>query len=223
MDYQLSFFYVWRKIDTLMEGLIVSLQLTAIAILIGLIIGFVIALMRLSRFRILSIPAGSFIEFFRCTPSLVQIVWFYYCTPLILNLNINPMTTVLLALGLNLAAFNAEAYRAAMQAIPQDHLDAGIALGLSPFQRVRYIVLPQAFRIALPVLVTNCVGIFQQSSLVSLVAIADLMYRGRMLAVNTYRPIETLTVVAVIYFLISFFMTQTIKYFEDRVSAKIGI
>ena len=223
MSYELNFFYVWRNIGTLMEGLVVSLQLTALAILIGLILGFVIALMRLSRYRTLSIPAISFIEFFRCTPSLVQIVWFYYCTPLIFGLSISPMKTVLLALGLNIAAFNAEAYRAAIQAIPLAHLDAGIALGLSPFQRVLYIILPQAFRMALPVLVTNCVGIFQQSALVSLVAVADLMYRGRMLAVNTYRPIETLTVVAFIYFIIAFSMTQIVKYLEDRLTAKIGI
>jgi polar amino acid transport system permease protein len=133
------------------------------------------------------------------------------------------MNTVLLALGLNIAAFNAEAYRAAIQAIPLSHLDAGVALGLSPYQRIRHIILPQAFRMALPVLVTNCVGIFQQSALVSLVAVADLMYRGRMLAVNTYRPIETLTVVALIYFIIAFSITQIVKYLENRVAVKMGI
>lgn len=221
MNYDFSFFYVWQRIDTLLEGLLVSLQLTALAIIIGLVLGFIIALMRMSRSRLLSFPASAFIEFFRCTPSLVQIVWFYYCTPIFFGINASPMNTVLLALGFNVAAFNSEAYRAAIQAIPKAHLDAGISLGLSHYQRIRFIVFPQAFRIAIPVLVTNGVGIFQQSALVSLVAVADLMYRGRMLAVQTYRPIETLTVVAAIYFIISFLATRIIKLYENRIAVEM--
>jgi polar amino acid transport system permease protein len=222
MNYDFSFFYVWKRIDTLLEGLVVSLELTFFAILIGLVLGFIIALMRLNRSALLSAPASAFIEFFRCTPSLVQIVWFYYCAPIVFKLSLSPMATVLLALGLNIAAFNAEAYRAAIQAIPKAHIDAGIALGMSPFQRIRYIIFPQALRMAVPVLMTNGVGIFQQSALVSLVAVADLMYRGRMLAVNTYRPIETLTVVALMYFIIAFSFTQIVKRCEDRLADKLG-
>ncbi len=127
-----------------------------------------------------------------------------------------------MALALNITAFNAEAYRAAIQAIPRAHLDAAVALGLSPMQRVRHVIFPQAFRMSVPVLMTNGVGIFQQSALVSVIAIAELMYMGKFLATQTYRPIETLTTVALLYFIIAFPITQMVKRIEDRVAAKIG-
>ena len=135
-------------------------------------LGFFVALLRMSRLRVLAWPAIAFIEFFRCTPMLVQIVWVFYCLPILFGLAFSPFESALLALSLNLSAFNAEAYRAAIQAIPHAHLDAGVALGLSPFQRVRTIILPQALRMAVPVLMTNGIGVFQQSALVSIVAIA---------------------------------------------------
>jgi polar amino acid transport system permease protein len=222
MDYHLNFFFVWRHFGMLLEGLRLSLEITGLTIAIGLVGGFLMALLRMSRLRVLAWPATAFIEFFRCTPMLVQIVWVFYCLPILFGLAISPFESALLALSLNLTAFNAEAYRAAIQAIPRAHLDAGVALGLSPFQRVRTIVLPQAIRLATPVLMTNGVGAFQQSALVSIVAIADLMYQGKLLATQTYRPIETLTTVAFLYFAIAFPVGQVVKWVEDRLAAKIG-
>jgi polar amino acid transport system permease protein len=171
---------------------------------------------------LLRCPAATFIEFFRCTPALVQIVWFYYCTPIFLGVNLDAFTTVLIALALNITAFNAEAYRAAMKAVPAAHVDAAVALGLSRYQTVRYVVLPQSVRIAVPVLVSNAIGIFQQSSLVSLVAVADLMYRAKQMVVDTYRPIETLTVVALIYLVISLAIGQAGRWYEGRAARITG-
>ncbi len=222
MNYELNFFFVWRNLDSLLEGLLLSLELTGLSIVIGLSAGFVVALLRMSPIRILSLPAITFIEIFRCTPMLIQIVWVFYCLPILFDLSISPYASALLALGLNATAFNAEAYRAAIQAIPRAHLDAGVALGLNYLHRVRHIVFPQAFRTAAPVLITNGVGIFQQSALVSVIAIAELMYKGKMLATQTYRPIETLTTVALLYFIVAFPITQTVKRIEDRVAARIG-
>lgn len=222
MAYELNFFFVWRNLDTLLEGLMLSLELTGLSIIIGLSAGFLLALLRMSPLRILSVPAVAFIELFRCTPMLIQIVWVFYCLPILFDLSISPYASALLALALNITAFNAEAYRAAIQAIPRAHLDAAVALGLSPMQRVRHVVFPQAFRMSVPVLMTNGVGIFQQSALVSVIAIAELMYMGKFLATQTYRPIETLTTVALLYFIIAFPITQIVKRIEDRVAAKIG-
>jgi len=122
----------------------------------------------------------------------------------------------ILALGLNLTAFNAEAYRASIQAVPREQLDAGIALGLNPLQRIIHIVLPTAFRASIPVLLTNGIVIFQQSALVAIVAIQDLMYQGKSQATETYRPIETFTIVALIYFAVSFPVTQIVGFLERR-------
>jgi polar amino acid transport system permease protein len=200
----------------LLQGLLVTLQLTIAANVIGLTCGFLLALLIMSRIAIVRLPFMLLVEFFRCTPAIVQIVWFFSCVPMLFNVFLGSTTMGILALGLNLMAFNAEAYRASIQAVPREQLDAGIALGLNPFQRVLYIVLPSAFRASIPVLLTNGIVIFQQSALVAIVAVQDLMYQGKTLATETYRPIETFTVVALIYFAVSFPVTQIVGYLERR-------
>lgn len=218
MDYTLDIGAVTRNMGPLMDGLWVTLQLTLAANVIGVIAGFALALLTTSKLAVLRWPSMLFVEFFRCTPAIVQIVWFFYCVPMIFNVFWGPIFMGIVALGLNLTAFNAEAYRASIQAVPREHLDAGIALGLSPTQRVLNIVLPQALRNSVPVLLTNGIGIFQQSALVAIVGVADLMYQGKTLATATYRPIETFTVVALIYLAISYPVGQFVNWLERRQS-----
>lgn len=218
MDYTLDLGAVTRNMGPLMDGLWVTLQLTLAANAIGVVAGFALALLTTSKLAVLRLPAMLFVEFFRCTPAIVQIVWFFYCVPMIFNVFWGPVFMGIIALGLNLTAFNAEAYRASIQAVPREHLDAGIALGLSPTQRVLNIVLPQALRNSVPVLLTNGIGIFQQSALVAIVGVADLMYQGKTLATATYRPIETFTVVALIYLAISYPVGQFVNWLERRQS-----
>jgi polar amino acid transport system permease protein len=214
MNYTFDFNAV--SFEPLLKGLVVTLELTLAANAIGLTVGFLVALLIMSRIAVVRLPAMLFVEFFRCTPAIVQIVWFFYCVPMLFDVFFDATTMGILALGLNLTAFNAEAYRAAIQAVPREQVDAGIALGLNPFQRVLHIVLPTAFRASIPVLLTNGIGIFQQSALVAIVAIQDLMYQGKSLATETYRPIETFTVVALIYFAVSFPVSQIVGYLERR-------
>lgn len=220
MNYVLDIGAVTRNLDKLWDGLFVTLQLTIAANIIGVIAGFLLALLVLSPYRLLSWPSTLFVEFFRCTPAIVQIVWFFYCIPMIFNVWLDPITMGVMALGLNLTAFNAEAYRASIQAVPREHLDAGIALGLSPVQRIRYIVQPQALRASVPVLLTNGIGTFQQSALVAIVGVADLMYQGKLVATETYRPIETFTIVALVYLAISLPVAQIVGWLERRQSVR---
>lgn len=216
MDYSLDIGAVTRNLGPLFEGLLVTVELTIAANVIGIVAGFGVALLVLAKTPLLRLPATMFVEFFRCTPAIVQIVWFFYCVPMLFNVFLDPITMGVLALGLNLTAFNAEAYRASIQAVPREHLDAGIALGLNPVQRVMNIVLPQALRASVPVLLTNGIGTFQQSALVAIVGVQDLMYQGKMLATETYRPIETFTVVALFYLAISFPVSQCVGWMERR-------
>jgi len=220
VNYQFDLFFIANGLWPLLKGLVVTLELTVAANIIGLTLGFVIALLVMSPNPILRWPFTLFIEFFRCTPALVQIVWFFYCIPIIFDVYIDALTMGILAIGLNLAAFNAEAYRAAIQGVQSNQYDATVALGLSPFQRTVYVVLPQAFRSALPVLVANGIGAFQQTALVAIVALQDLMYMGKILATDTYRPIEVFTVIALIYFAISFPISQLVEYIERRRKAE---
>ncbi|MEW9617906.1 amino acid ABC transporter permease [Shinella sp. S4-D37] len=216
MTYSFDFASVFRNLGPLWDGLLVTIQLTVAANAIGLTLGFALALLVMSRWAAIRLPVMLFIEFFRCTPAIIQIVWFFYCVPMLFNVFLGSVTMGILALGLNLAAFNAEAYRASIQAVPREQLDAGVALGLSPFQRILYIVLPTAVRNSIPVLLTNGIGIFQQSALVAIVAVQDLMYQGKTLATQTYRPIETFTIVALVYFAVSFPVSQIVGYLERR-------
>ncbi|HXP73491.1 MAG TPA: amino acid ABC transporter permease [Stellaceae bacterium] len=222
MDYHLNFFFVLRDFDKLLDGLVVTLKLTVLANAMGLSLGFGVALLLGSPVRVVRWTATAFVEFFRCTPALIQIVWFFYCVPILFDVFLDAETMGLLALGLNLTAFNAEAYRAAIQAIPRAHLDASIALGLGWRARILHVVFPQALRMAVPVLITNAIGCFQQSALVALVAVSDLMYQAKTLSTQTYRPIETFTVVALIYLAISFPISQLVTYFERRNIRQMG-
>jgi len=221
MGYHWEFYVVWKHFDMLLSGLIVSLELTGVSVGLALIFGFLFAIFRLSRNFVLSKLTAAYIEFFRCTPVLVQVVWVFYVLPMILGIRISSFVCGVLALTLNLTAFYAEAYRSGIQAVAKDQIEVGIALGLSSAQRTRYIVLPQAVRMIIPVLVTMAVGTFQQSSLVSTVAIADLMYQGRLLSFQTYRPLEILTTVAMIYLIIAFPITQLVRVVEVRLAKKI--
>jgi len=222
MDYHLNFFFALHDFDKLLDGLVVTLKLTVLANAMGLSLGFIVALLMMSPVRVLRWTATAFVEFFRCTPALIQIVWFFYCVPMLFDVFLDAITMGVLALGLNLTAFNAEAYRAAIQAIPRAHLDASVALGLGWRVRIWHVVFPQALRMAVPVLITNAIGCFQQSALVALVAVSDLMYQAKTLSTQTYRPIETFTVVALIYLAISFPVSQLVTYFERRNSRQLS-
>lgn len=216
MNYEFDFHFLTGNFGALWDGLMVTLQLALIANVVGLVLGFGLCLLTLSRWFFIRWPAQLFIEFFRCTPALLQIVWFFYCLPMLFNVFIDPITMGVLALGLNLTAFNAEAYRAGVQAVPREHEDACVALGLRPWQRTLYVILPQAVRSALPVLMTNGISILQQSALVAIVAVADLMYVGKSIATEAYRPLETYSLIALIYFALSLPIAQWVQWMERR-------
>ncbi|BAO88996.1 amino acid ABC transporter permease [Caballeronia cordobensis] len=211
-----DFYFVLHSWDFLLEGLKITLELTLWAIAIGLVCGFLLALAANSKVRLVRVPARAYIDFFRCTPALVQVVWFFFCIPMIFNVFWTPVFMGVVILGMNLTAFNAEAFRASIQAIPKAQTDACVALGLDPKSRILFVVLPQAFRHAVPVLITQAIGIFQQSSLVSLVGVADLMYQGKQLSTQTYRPIETFTVLALFYLAVAIPFGRFAAFLEHR-------
>jgi polar amino acid transport system permease protein len=216
MAYSFDFSSISSGFYTLWQGLAITFLIALCANVIGVIAGFVIGLLSQARSRLVRAPVSAFVEFFRCTPALVQVVWFFYCVPIIFNVFLTPVTMGVLVISLNLSAFNAEAYRAGIQSVPREQYDAGIALGLSPLQRAIYIVLPHAFRSAYPVLVTNGISALQQTSLLSVVAIQDLMYRGKELASDTYRPLEVFTTVGLLYLAVSLAVAQILRGVERR-------
>jgi polar amino acid transport system permease protein len=216
MNYHFDFSFLAGSIGALLDGLKVTVVLAVAANAMGLVLGFVLCLLAMSRWTLVRWPAQLFIEFFRCTPALLQIIWFFYCIPMMVDVFIDPVAMGVLALGLNLTAFNAEAYRAGVQAVPKEHLDAAVALGLRPWQRTIFVVLPQALRSAMPVLLTNGIGSLQQSALVAIVAVGDLMYVAKSIATEAYRPLETYSVVALVYFALSLPIAKLVNVIERR-------
>lgn len=221
MAYEFDFSVLMGNFGPLIDGIKTTLLLALGANAMGLTFGFLLCLIVLSPFWFLRLPAKLVIEFFRCTPVLIQIVWFFYCVPILFGVYLDAITMGILALGLNLIAFNAEAYRAGIQSVPKEHHDACVALGLSHWTKTVFVIFPQALRNAIPVLMTNGITILQQSALVAIVAVADLMYAGKMLATNTYRPLEVYTVVALIYFLMSLPISQIVTSLERRQDASV--
>lgn len=221
MEYSFSFDIIWKNLDVLFTGLLTTLQVTGISMLLGFLLGILVAVFRLSRNFVVTKVAAAYIEFFRCTPVLVQLVWVFYCLPIVLRVELGNYVSSIIALTLYVGAIYGEAFRSGIQGVEEDQIDATIALGLSPVQRMRYVILPQAIRIVIPVLLSNSVSLFKESSLVSTVGMSDLMYMGRILSASTYRPIEILTTVGVIYFIVAFPATLVTRKLEVALAKKL--
>jgi len=131
-------------------------------------------------------------------------------------LNLPGLTAIVVALTLNVAAFYGEAYRSGIQALGKDQVDSADVLGLSYLQKMRYVIVPQAFRLVIPVLLSLSISLFKDTSLVSTLGVGDLMYQGRVVATQTYRPIEILTSVALIYFIIAAPVSMLTRRLELR-------
>lgn len=160
--------------------------------------------------------AQLYIEVFRCTPMLVQLLWVFYALPALLGITIAPVPSVVLALSANLTAFLAESYRAGMQSVPVEQVEAAQTLRLSRLQIMRHIVIPQAFRQQIPTILSLDVSMFKDTSLISTLGISDLTFQGNVISSQTYRPIEVFTTVAVIYFVVAFPLTLLINGVEHR-------
>ncbi|MBB4184701.1 polar amino acid transport system permease protein [Sinorhizobium terangae] len=219
----LDFSIVLRFQNALALGLWMTIKLTLICVVLGCSLGFFIGLARTSRSAILRAVSSVYVEFFRGTPVLVQLFWIFFCLPLILGVELSNLTSGVIALTLYMGAITSETFRASLKSIGPEQLDASVALGLSRRVQVTSVILPQAVLRAVPTLLSNCVSLFKESALVSAVGMADLMFVGQNISNNTARPIEVLTVVALIYFVIAFPLTRAVTLVERRVLAKLAI
>ena len=200
----------------LLAGVKVTLSITILSLLIGLVFGLVLALARISGWKIISWPAYVYIEFFRTTPPLVQIVWFYFVVPVIIGMELSAFQAASIALGLNIAAFLGEIFRAGIQGIDKTQIDATRVLGLGSIDSYRYVILPQAFRIVLPPTTTTIMLLMKGTSLATAIGTLELMRVGQLISLETFRPFEILTAVALIYFLITYPVAYGMRRLERR-------
>lgn len=202
----------------LIAGAGTTLAITAVAAAIAVVFGLVLALARISGRRLMSWPAYAYIEFFRTTPPLIQIVWFYFVVPVIVGFELNSFQAASLALGLNVAAFLGEIFRAGIQGVDATQRDAAQVLGLSRVDAYRFVILPQALRIVLPPATTTVMLLLKATSLASAIGTMELTRVGQLISIETFRPFEVLTVVALIYFVINYPIALAARYLERRLA-----
>lgn len=212
----LDFTVVLSYWQALLQGLALTLAFTVGCAILGSLCGFLLSLLRASRRRWLSVPAGLYVELFRGTPLLIQLFWVFFCFPVVFGLDVPPYVSVLLALTLYMTAITSETFRGALKSIPGEQHDACVALGLASWNKTIFVVFPQALLRGIPPLLSNVVSLFKESALISSVGIADLMFVGQNISNSTARPVEFLSAVAVIYFLVAFPLTRLVGVIETR-------
>jgi polar amino acid transport system permease protein len=202
MSYSWNFESVFDNWWALAVGVGGTLRLFVICLILGMGVGLFVALGRRSRSRPIRWLSTAFVEFFRNTPVLVQILWFYYALPILLPIEISPFVAAIMGISLNSAAYSAEIYRGGIQSIEPGQWEAAKAIGMSGVQTLRRVVLPQAIRRIIPALTNRGVEIFKMSTLASVVAYVELLQQGKLIASLNFNPLETYTVVAAIFLII---------------------
>jgi polar amino acid transport system permease protein len=216
--YQWDFSFFWSYRWLFVNGTAVTLLFTVGIVALGLAVGLLAGLLRLSRFAPLRWLSQAYVEVFRCTPVLVQLVWFYYALPILTGIEMSATTAAILALSLYGGAFYSEIIRGGINSIEPGQTEAALALGMTPGQSMRRIVLPQALKRMVPPLMNQSIIQLKNTSLVSVLAVPDLLYQGQAVAHDSYRPLEIYTLVAVIYFVILFPLTLLVGRLERRLA-----
>ncbi len=216
--YAWDFSFLWAYRWLILAGLGVTIAYTVGTILLGLAIGLVTGLLRLSRNPMITAPLVAYVEIFRCTPLLVQIVWFYYALPVVLGIDIPAHLAAVLVLSLYTGAFYAEIIRGGVNSIERGQWDAARAIGMRRNQVMRHVILPQAVKRMIPPFMNQSIIQLKNTSLVSTIAVADLLYQGTIITAATYRPLEVYTMVAIIYFLVLFPLTLAAQQVERRLA-----
>jgi len=202
----------------IVKGFIFSLQLTLVAMVGGIILGTLLALMRLSGRPWLVMPAAAYVNTMRSIPLVMVILWFFLLIPLAIGRPLGAETSAIITFTLFEAAYYSEIMRAGIQSISRGQVAAGYALGMSYRQTMGLIVLPQAFRNMLPVLLTQTIILFQDTSLVYAIGAYDLLKGFEIAGKNFNRPVETYLVAAVLYFIISFSLSMLVRKLQQRIA-----
>ena len=214
--YEWDFSLLWTYKTLLLQGIGYTLLFTAICVVGGLAVGLIAGLGRLSSNKWITTPLRAFVEVFRCTPVLVQLVWFYYALPVLTGIEMSAPMAAGICLSLYGGAFYSEIIRGGIISIDPGQTEAGQAIGMTRFQVMRRIILPQAFKRMVPPLMSQSIMQLKNTSLLSVLAVPDLLYQGQVIAHDTYRPLEVYTFIAVAYFIILLPATMWAKRIEQN-------
>ena len=217
MEFDLSL--VTDSLPLLLQGALVTLEITALAVGLGLVFGLVAALAQLSKFAPLRLTAKVYVDFIRGTPLLVQIFIIYFALPVVIGHRIDPFFAAVAACSINSGAYVAEIFRAGIQSIDIGQMRAGLSLGMNWTMTMRYIVLPQAFKRIIPPLGNEFIAMLKDSSLVSVIGFEELTRSGQLIIAETYGSLEIWSAVAIIYLVMTLTITRIVSVLEKKFRA----
>ena len=200
-------------LPTLGSALVITIQATVLGMLVAVTLGLALALLRRSRLALLSLPTAFVIEFVRSTPLLVQMYFLFYVLPLT-GVQMSPLATGIVALGLHYATYCAEVYRAGIEAVPRGQLEAARALNMSPWRTAVGVVLPQAIPPVVPALGNYLVAMFKDTPLLSAITVVELLQQSKMIGSTTFRYTEPLTLVGVLFLALSLIAAWGVRGLE---------
>jgi polar amino acid transport system permease protein len=203
----------WYELDGEMPA---TVALTVITMAIAVPCGMLVAALRLYGIAPVRSLATAYVELFRNLPLILVVYWAFYVLPILTGLGLSALATGLAALSLNVTAYNAETFRAGINSIRRGQVEAALALGMSRTQALRRIVVPQALRRVLPVLASTWVSLFKDTSLVSVIAVTELAYVSMQVRAQTFRVLEMLTAMAVIYWLLGYPQAKLVDWIQRR-------
>jgi len=204
------------QLDYLAIGALFTLGLTSLSMIIGVLIGLIISLGRMTKNIFIRAISSAYVDIMRGIPLLVLIIWFYYGLSMLIDYSFSPLFAGIACLSLKYSGYLAETFRAGIQAIEKGQSEASFSLGFSKLQNLRRIVIPQALRIVIPPIGNSFVSMLQDSSMVMLVGIWELMKRGNSLANSTVKPFEIYTTVGIFYLIMTISASRINRYLERR-------
>ena len=220
MSYEWHFDVAWESLPFLLEGLWVTVLVVVACMGISLILGLVLALARISANRWLRLISAAYIDFFRGVPLLVLVFWAFFTVPIATGQPLPAIPTGIIAMSINLTAFVAEIYRAGIQSVNLGQRHAALSLGMTHRQALQQVILPQAVRHVIPPVASAWVSLFKDTALLSVIIVPELMYQARLLAVQTYRPLEIYTVIALVYFVITWPQARFADWIYERMRVR---
>ncbi len=207
---------VWSNLPRFWDGALMTIWLAVATMVLAIPGGLVLAFMRLSKIGLVAKSATAFVEFFRATPLILQIYWAYYVLPAYFDVQLSQMATAIAGLVCNISSFNSETFRAGIVSIRLGQWNAGRAIGMTDAQVMARIVLPQALMRVLPALATTWVSLFKDTSLVSIISVADLSYVSLKIRTESFRIFEVLTAMAAIYWMMGYPQAKLVDWLHRR-------
>ena len=218
MDFEFKWHVLLRYQSFLIDGVLITIQMALIGMAIALTLGLVIALMGKSGIKILEIFSDIYIQVFRAIPLFVYLIWMFYGAAMLTGINVPAFATAVICLSMTHSAFMAETYRAGIESVPKGHTEAGLSVGLSRFQVMRYIILPQAIRTILPPIGNEFVIVFKSTTILGIIGVDELVRKAQFATTLSFRPFELYSAVAVIFVIMVIIISRFNLFLEKKFS-----